>query len=81
MHSNSFFMITRCGSTCNIRSSTFFDILKLFPMQKAAQLMISERLFIILLLIFFFFISPGRRGILHGCDLAFFDTLRALRHK
>lgn len=42
---------------------------------------ISERLFIILLLIFFCFISPGGRGILHGCDLAFFDAFCALRHK
>lgn len=32
MHPNSFFMITRWGSTYNIISSTFFDILKLFPM-------------------------------------------------
>ena len=51
--------------------------------KKAAQIsyQISERLFIILLLIFFFFISPGRRGILHGCNLTFFDAFCALRHK
>ena len=41
--------------------------------------MISERLFIILLLIFFFFISPGGRGILHGCDLAFFGDDHEVR--